>query len=122
MSPIEAVTSVYRNYFNFGGRSPRSEFDWYALFWWGAIYALYLLSLALGTEEIPYALLGLLWLGSIIPFIAVAARRMHDTGNTAWLLLLILLPLGNVLLLLYLLIKGSDGPNKWGEPRGSTTG
>ena len=31
MNPIESVSAVIRNYFDFSGRSPRSEFWWFFL-------------------------------------------------------------------------------------------
>ena len=32
MTPIESISSVFRNYVNFSGRAQRSEFWWFTLF------------------------------------------------------------------------------------------
>ena len=78
MTPIEAVTSVFRNYANFNGRAQRSEFWWFVLF--------SLISQAI-LNLVP--ILGTIYsLALILPMLAVTARRLHDTNRTAWWLIL----------------------------------
>ncbi|WP_291390048.1 DUF805 domain-containing protein [Acinetobacter sp.] len=45
-------------------------------------------------------------------------RRLHDRNHTGWLSLLMLVPLANVILMLYLIFApGDDHSNSYGSPR-----
>ncbi len=129
MSFAEAVRSVYRNYAKFDGRASRPEFWWYQLFvllvLFGVAFAAVFLDNAIGRQgATPFrsvAGLGLLAfvLGSFIPTLAVMARRLHDTGNSGWWLLIQLIPyLGFFVLLIFMALPGNSGPNKYGPPPG----
>ena len=65
-------------------------------------------------NKIVEALMYLLILaGSII----VARRRLHDLDRNGWLAVLVVVPLLNVLLFLYLLFaRGTEGANEYGPP------
>ena len=41
-------------------------------------------------------------LGTFIPYLAVAVRRLHDTGKSGALLLLVLVPFGSIVVLVLL--------------------
>lgn len=58
--------------------------------------------------------ISLLWfLGTIVPSIAVAIRRMHDQDKSGWF---ILIPIYNLILLF---MEGTKGPNRFGpDPKG----
>ena len=64
---------------------------------------------------------GLYSLGVLIPGIAVAARRLHDTGKSGWMLLLAFIPIIGAIWLLVLFVTDSDpGSNKYGpNPKGA---
>ena len=57
---------------------------------------------------------------SIVYFIVsvrISAQRLHDLNWSAWMLLLHLVPIANlVLCLMMLLMPGTPGPNKYGPP------
>lgn len=58
---------------------------------------------------------GVYCLGVLIPSIAVAVRRLHDTGKSGWMLLIALIPIIGFIWLLVLLVKDSDpGDNAYG--------
>lgn len=60
-------------------------------------------------------LAGIFGLAILLPSICVGGRRLHDTGRSAWWLLLVLIPLVGFLVLLWWFIqKGSDGANEYG--------
>lgn len=47
-----------------------------------------------------------------------AIRRLHDLNQTGWLSVLILIPVLNILIAIYLVFfKGTEGNNQYGEPR-----
>ena len=79
----------------------------------------------LGLGAVYLGLLsGLYSLAVLIPSIAVAVRRLHDTGRTGWWLLIGFIPLvGIIVLLVFLFTDSQPGPNQYGpNPKGTTPG
>ncbi|MGH1409066.1 MAG: DUF805 domain-containing protein [Aeromonas sp.] len=60
-------------------------------------------------------------LALLLPSLAVAARRLHDTDRSAWWLLLGLIPIIGTLVLIYFMVcNGQQGPNRFGDdPKGA---
>ena len=54
------------------------------------------------------------WFAVIIPSIAIAVRRLHDTGRSGWMILLGLIPLVGSIILIVFYVQPSDGPNEYG--------
>ena len=105
MNPIEAVTSVFRNFANFNGRAQRSEFWWFVLFSF--------ISQAI-LNFVP--VLGPIYaLALLLPSLAVTARRLHDTNRTAWWMLLYLIPVLGfiVLVIIALVMLGINAFDPW---------
>jgi uncharacterized membrane protein YhaH (DUF805 family) len=70
------------------------------------------IAIAIGGLTLLLALL------MVVASILFAIRRLHDVELSAWWLLLSLVPLVNIFLGLYLLLKpGTDGANRFGPPR-----
>ena len=75
-----------------------------------------------GTSEIVslifVALLGLIVLALFIPSIAVAVRRLHDTGRSGWWYIIGMIPVvsyvGSIVLLVFYCTDSQPGRNKWG--------
>ncbi len=124
MGFMDALTTVYRNkYATFSGRASRSEY------WWGylgyvviatvlQIFALVGAIALIDAGEIA-ALPGLIALvgiiGMIIPSIAVSVRRLHDTGKSGWMLLIILIPcIGFILWIVWMVEDGQAHDNAYG--------
>ena len=107
----EAVKSVYSQYFGFSGRARRSEYWWFILF---TVIASFLLGFI--DWMITGGILGGIFsLGSLIPSIAVAMRRLHDIGRSGWWFLIIFIPLIGFLVFLYFAVQpGKSGPNDYG--------
>lgn len=106
MNFLEAIESGLRNYVQFEGRASRSEYWWFALF----------TVLAAGPVSIlsEWAS-GVAALLLFLPSLAVAVRRLHDTDRSGWWLLIGLVPLvGTIVLLVFYLTRGTDGPNRFG--------
>jgi uncharacterized membrane protein YhaH (DUF805 family) len=112
----QAIKSGFSNYANFRGRASRSEFWWFQLF-------ILLGEVAAGLVDVfgNFTLFGgsplatLFWLATIIPDLAVMARRLHDTDSSGWWLLLMLIPLiGVVVLIVWWCLEGSKGTNRFG--------
>ena len=105
--------AVLKNYATFNGRARRKEYWFFALFNGIAMIVLSILDGIIGTEGIIAAVY---ILAVLIPGIAVAFRRLHDTDRTGWWILIILIPLIGPLVFLYFMVSGGDaGANRFGE-------
>jgi uncharacterized membrane protein YhaH (DUF805 family) len=96
LSPIDWAKRPLEKYADFSGRAPRSEYWWYAL---ALFIANIVLSIIEGIVGIHHMILGLygpltslLFLATIVPSLAVGARRLHDTNRTGWWLLMPIVP------------------------------
>ena len=57
----------------------------------------------------------ILWMfGHMIPQIAVGVRRLHDTNKSGWLYLLMLIPLGNLFLIVLFCFNSDKEDNRFG--------
>ena len=55
----------------------------------------------------------------LIPNLAVAVRRLHDTGRSGWWLLIGLIPIIGFFVLLYFFVLDSENDNQYGPyPKG----
>lgn len=118
MNPVEAISSVFRNYANFSGRAPRSEFWWFYLL--SSVLVAILLLIAFAAEPIVgMVFLVIVSVALILPSLAVMVRRLHDTNHSAWWLLWLLLSwIGGLVLLIVMTLPGTQGPNRYGPEPG----
>jgi len=105
---------ISKKYADFTGRARRGEFWWFYLANGIIGWSLIILSLAA-----PFVLLA--WLifviGTIIPILAVAVRRLHDTNRSGATVLLALVPIvGPIILIVFLASSGTPGDNRYGPP------
>jgi uncharacterized membrane protein YhaH (DUF805 family) len=120
MTFTSAVRSVLTQYVGFQGRARRAEYWWFALFSVLVGIATTILDLALGTDFENSALSGGFFnlianLALLLPSLAVAVRRLHDTDRTGWWLLIGLIPLlGAIVLLVFFVQDGTPGQNRFG--------
>ena len=109
---------VLKNYVGFGGRARRKEYWMFTLF--STIFALVAMVLdnvlGLASEQLHYGpIYGLYALAVFLPSLAVCVRRLHDTGRSAWWLLIAFVPLlGAIVLLVFMVLEGEHGPNAHG--------
>ncbi|TPW73148.1 DUF805 domain-containing protein [Schumannella sp. 10F1B-5-1] len=107
--PVEAVSRLYRNYAGFSGRASRGEFWWVAFFAVAVTIVIggvgVIVGVATGTPSpsgdgiqpggamfVFLIALSVWYLGSVIPFIALWVRRLHDADYSGWLYLLHAIP------------------------------
>jgi uncharacterized membrane protein YhaH (DUF805 family) len=113
-----------KKYAEFTGRARRSEYWLFTLFIVLVEIAYFILVSAIGGGTsgnmnaiglVLSGLYGLFVLGIIIPSLAVGFRRLHDTDRSAWWLLIAFLPfIGGLVLLIFNVLPGTTGPNKYG--------
>lgn len=113
-----------KKYATFSGRSQRSEYWYFFLFYLLIVLALGLVDSALGTfvEEEGLGLLsGVFVLGMLIPSIAVGVRRLHDIGRSGWWLFISLVPIiGTIVLVVFAVRDSQPGANAYGpNPKAS---
>lgn len=116
MSFMEAVQSCLRQYVGFTGRARRSEYWWFALF--GLIVSIVadLIDAMLGTmSDSNVGLFGaIVGLALLLPSIAVAIRRLHDTSRSGWWILIGLIPIVGWIILIVFYVQDSHPDNKYG--------
>lgn len=109
----EAVTTCFSKYVGFEGRAVRSEYWFWVLC--AVIVSVVFQALGAVIGTIAAVLGGLFQLGTLLPSVAVAVRRLHDTDRSGWLLLLLFIPIIGWLVLLYFMVQpGTQGPNRFG--------
>lgn len=109
----QAVRSCLAKYVRFSGRSARSEFWYWQLFLVLAGLAAMIFDAGIGLHRNPIG--SIFWLMTLVPSIAVAARRLHDVGRSGWWLFLYFVPIfGWIALLMWFTIAGTHGYNSYG--------
>jgi len=92
MTFAESIRTCFNKYADFNGTASRSEFWWFMLFIVLVGAALSLLSTTLAS---------LFYLAVLLPDLAVGARRLHDTGKSGWWQLLLIVPFGVIVLIIF---------------------
>ena len=77
-----SVKTCFRKYATFSGRASRSEFWYFYLFNYG-LYVILIISALKISFIFFWFFVGFL-LATLIPFIAVTARRLHDINKSGW--------------------------------------
>ena len=114
MNFVGAISSGFRKYIDFSGRSMRSEYWYWLLF---VILGSFVAAIvdAFTTGFLLGAVFGL---GTFLPGLAVAIRRLHDTNRSGWWILLGVVPIiGWIILFIWYATEGTSGENRFGaEP------
>lgn len=102
------LKEFWLSYINVDNRATRSEYWWSYLFY--GIIGTFLFSML--------SLEGLWFLITIVPFITLTIRRLHDSNRSAWNLLWVFLPIvGTIILLVMMIMEGTRGSNQYGKAR-----
>ena len=116
---------ITKQFSDFKGRARRKEYWMYSLFQVLIGFSLYLISFIFFTNVLDYdnekglnsslLLFALFLMLHFIPNIAIAVRRLHDTGKSGWWYLLSLIPyIGPFILFILLVLESSEEENQWG--------
>jgi len=113
---LNYYTAVLTNYAGFEGRARRAEFWMFALINFVISIVLYGIGMAIGVGQ---ALEGIYSLAVLVPSIAVATRRLHDTNRSGWWQLIALTVIGIIPLIIFYAQDSDPGPNQYGaNPKG----
>ena len=111
MGFTEAIQSGFRNYVNFNGRAARSEYWYWALF----VFIVSIVARAIDAAVGGFIVHFLVTLALVLPSIAVGVRRLHDRDKSGWWLLLAFVPIiGEIILIIWFVRRGTFGPNRFG--------
>jgi uncharacterized membrane protein YhaH (DUF805 family) len=97
---LEATQVCVGKYAEFNGRASRAEY------WW------FLLAVVIGTSAaatVSPTLWALFSIATLLPLLAVGARRLHDANLSGWWQLMALVPFGAILVLFLLAMPSSRG-------------
>jgi uncharacterized membrane protein YhaH (DUF805 family) len=131
--PVQSTKRFFRKYATFSGRASRSEY------WWAVLVntVFYIaLSIAGAFAGVPGAtsnadgtfdpgpgfypvgfLLAVLILGTIVPWLSIGVRRLHDVDLSGWLILLNLVPyLGGFVIFVLSLLGPKPGGARFDRP------
>ena len=119
LTPAQAIKSVFRKYADFSGRAPRSEYWWFGLLLWVVIALISVIALiptgtnmygdpAHNLEIVPMLLGPILFIGVLLPSLAVLVRRLHDANFSGWFVFLGLIPgVGAIILFVFTLLPSN---------------
>ncbi len=121
MGFTDATTTCFQKYVVFSGRARRPEYWYWMLFFVLLTILLTIVDTIVGLTVFGVSagvLSSVASLALLLPSLAVLARRLHDTDRSAWWILLELVPLvGAIILLVWVCLRGTAGPNRFGpEP------
>jgi uncharacterized membrane protein YhaH (DUF805 family) len=105
---------VLKKYAVFSGRARRKEYWYFVLFNFIITFVLgFIEAFASGNN---YSVVSTLYgLAVLLPTLAVAVRRLHDTGRSGWWLFISLIPvIGAIWLLILYFIDSQRETNKYG--------
>lgn len=114
---------VLKKYAVFSGRASREEY-------WSFTFINFLIMAAFMMVVVPVfgvrglgplqVVLAIYALAILVPSIAVAARRLHDIGKSAWFLLINFIPtIGPIILVVLFVLDSTPGTNAYGpNPKG----
>ena len=107
---------VWKQYVDFSGRARRREYWMFFLFNMLIAFPLALVDAAMMSDSDGFGFLYPLYsLAVMLPAFAVYVRRLHDINKSGWWCLIGLVPLiGAIVLLLWLVRDGTQGPNRFG--------
>ena len=107
---VEAIQEFFTKYADFNGRTTRKNY-------WMVVLALFLVSFAISFffgmlsfitgldffSRIASGISGLISLATLVPSIAIATRRLHDTNKSGWYQLIAFVPCVGVFILIFFL-------------------
>lgn len=106
--------SVLKQYAVFSGRARRTEYWMFVLCNLIVMLLLGMVDKLIGGDN--ELISSIYSLAVLLPSLAVAARRLHDTDRSGWWLLLGLIPIIGTLVLIYFMVcNGQQGPNRFGD-------
>ena len=114
----QSIKTCFTKYADFHGRATRAEYWWFVLFVGSVGFGASFIDCRLLDQcEDWGGALGWLWqIATLLPALAVGARRLHDIGRSGWWLLLVLTIVGIIPLVVMACFPSQQKANEYGEP------
>jgi uncharacterized membrane protein YhaH (DUF805 family) len=122
-----AIKQALRNGFVYRGRASRSGYWWFTLFQVIVAFTLeFLIFIPLSlvgsggsgaAVAIGFVILVIVFIYLGLVGLALLVRRLHDTDMSGWWVLIGLVPFGVIVLLIFTLLEGTPGPNRYQPTR-----
>jgi len=113
----DAIAEAFRNMFNYQGRASRSAYWWFALFQvlaWVGVLILAFIFAAVHVPAVSILLYVAAVIGSILVSLSLTVRRLHDSDKSGFWYLIAFVPFGGIVLLVFTLLEGTPGQNRFG--------
>jgi uncharacterized membrane protein YhaH (DUF805 family) len=109
----ESIKTCFAKYATFSGRATRSEYWFFALFYFLVVLgSLFVFAI---FENDYLALLGAIaWIALLLPTTSSLVRRLHDTGKSGWWYWLSLVPIGGIVVIVFLCQPSEPSANRYG--------
>jgi uncharacterized membrane protein YhaH (DUF805 family) len=108
---------AWKNYITFTGRSRRAAYWMFVLFNFIAVILANVIDNVLGLAgEAGYGPFSMIYgLAVFLPGLALAIRRLHDTGRSGWWMLISFIPIvGLIVLIIFFVQDSQPGSNQYG--------
>ncbi len=99
---------ITKKYFCFEGTASRGEFVQFFVVNFVVGLILSIIDSLIGIRILS----SLYGLAILLPFLGLGCRRLHDIGKSGWLQLIFLIPIVQLVLLIYMLIKEGKNPDQ----------
>ena len=122
-NPVMCYFGMFRRYFDFRGRARRREMWWALLFHTIVTFVVAFLLGMIFVDHYKQAneMLGYYGVATLLPFLAIQVRRLHDTNKSGWWVLLFFMPVLNIAYFVWLATDGDKGANRFGvDPKDRT--
>jgi len=99
ITPIEAVRLGFVEFGNFTGKATRFEY------WWFLIFIVLVMAVATIIHEKVGMIVDVILL---VPLVSAGARRLNDVGESVWWQLFLLVPFGQIIVLILMAKPGRE--------------
>lgn len=108
---MEHFTAAIQQFANFEGRNARTQYWMFILF-----YVIFYIACMIVDNILGKPILSSIYsIVLLVPSIAAATRRLHDTGRSGWWQLIGIIPLlGVIVLIVFLAQDSAAGDNEYG--------
>ena len=108
-----AVKLALRNIFTYQGRASRSAYWWFGLFFVIVLIVAGILTAVLKSFGEVISVIG--YIGLFLTSLSLTVRRLHDTDRSGFWYFIAFVPfIGGIVLLVFTLLEGTPGPNRFG--------
>lgn len=116
---------IFKHYVDLRGRANRTQFWLYTAWMVGVNIVLQIFAAVCGVGAENAGALSMLagmvviivGLGLLLPNLSITVRRLHDTDRSGWWILIGIIPfIGPLVLLVFELLPGTPGENRFGLP------